>query len=163
MCQTLRTEWAIRVQQGGDSALHQLYLPGSELRGGLDHQERQTPRARAHSRAGEAISPRGLPCLSGHKAGSGCHLPPQELAPPLELPQPALTGLTVATILLTAAADSSSPLGCSTSVMPRYLRLKSIPSSSVSRVSVQFSGSSGQRRTGPQTLMGKAASAAPIS
>lgn len=50
--------------------------------------------------------------------------------------------LTVATILLTAAAESSSPLGCSTSVMPMYLRLKSIPSSSVSRVSVQFSGSS---------------------
>lgn len=49
--------------------------------------------------------------------------------------------LAVATILLTAAADSSSPLGRSTSVMPRYLRVKSMPSSSVSRVSVQFSGS----------------------
>ena len=55
-------------------------------------------------------------------------------------------GLTVATILLTAAADISSPLGCSTSVMPRYLRLKIIPSSNVSRVSVQFSGSSGRER-----------------
>lgn len=53
--------------------------------------------------------------------------------------------LTVATILLTAAADSSSPLGLSTSVIPRYLRLKTMPSSSVSRVSVQFSGNS---RTG---------------
>lgn len=50
--------------------------------------------------------------------------------------------LTVATILLTAAADSSSPLGRSTSVMPRYLRLKIMPSSRVSRVSVQFSGNS---------------------
>lgn len=87
---------------------------------------------------------------------------PRRSQPPrLELPQPTLTGLTVATILLTAAADSSSPLGCSTSVMPRYLRLKSIPSSSVSRVSVQFSGSSGQRRTGPQTLMGRASVCSP--
>lgn len=57
--------------------------------------------------------------------------------------------LTVATILLTAAADSSSPLGRSTSVIPRYLRLKTMPSSSVSRVSVQFSGNS---RTGQATL-----------
>lgn len=49
---------------------------------------------------------------------------------------------TVATILFTAAADSSSPLGWSTSVMPRWQRLKVIPSKMVSRVSVQFSGSS---------------------
>lgn len=54
--------------------------------------------------------------------------------------------LTVATILLTAAAESSSPFGCSTNVMPRYLRLNSTPSSSVSRVSVQFSGSSNEAR-----------------
>lgn len=58
----------------------------------------------------------------------------------------ALAGLTVAAILLTAAADSSSPLGCSTSVMPKYFRLKSIPSRRVSRVSVQFSGSSVQNQ-----------------
>lgn len=50
--------------------------------------------------------------------------------------------LTVATILLTAAADSSSPLGCSTIVTPRYLRWKTMPSNRVSLVSVQFSGSS---------------------
>lgn len=50
---------------------------------------------------------------------------------------------TVATTLLMAAAESSSPFGCSTSVIPRYLRLKVIPSSRVSLVSVQFSGSSG--------------------
>lgn len=55
---------------------------------------------------------------------------------------PPVGTLTVATILLTAAADSSSPLGLSTSVMPRYLRLKTMPSSRVSRVSVQFSGNS---------------------
>lgn len=60
-----------------------------------------------------------------------------------------LGALTVATILLTAAADSSSPLGRSTSVIPRYLRLKTMPSSSVSRVSVQFSGNS---RTGQASL-----------
>lgn len=51
-------------------------------------------------------------------------------------------GLTVATILLTAAADSSSPFGCSTSVTPRYFSWNAMPSSRVSRVSVQFSGSS---------------------
>ena len=62
---------------------------------------------------------------------------------------PAVWALTVATILLTAAADSSSPLGRSTSVIPRYLRLKTMPSSSVSRVSVQFSGNS---RTGQAAL-----------
>lgn len=50
--------------------------------------------------------------------------------------------LTVATILLTAAADSSSPLGCSTMVTPRYLSWNTMPSRRVSRVSVQFSGSS---------------------
>lgn len=55
---------------------------------------------------------------------------------------PPVWTLTVATILLTAAADSSSPLGLSTNVIPRYLRLKTMPSSSVSRVSVQFSGNS---------------------
>lgn len=54
-------------------------------------------------------------------------------------PAPALT---VAKILLTAAADCSSPLGWSTSVMPRWRRLKVMPSRMVSRVSVQFSGSS---------------------
>lgn len=53
-----------------------------------------------------------------------------------------LVFLTVATILLTAAADSSSPLGCSTIVTPRYLRWKTMPSNRVSLVSVQFSGSS---------------------
>lgn len=50
--------------------------------------------------------------------------------------------LTVATILLTAAAESSSPLGCSTIVTPRYLSWNDMPSSRVSLVSVQFSGSS---------------------
>lgn len=54
-------------------------------------------------------------------------------------------GLTVATILLTAAADNSSPLGCSTIVTPRYFSWNTMPSSRVSRVSVQFSGSSGER------------------
>jgi len=53
--------------------------------------------------------------------------------------------LTVATILFTAAADSSSPLGWSTSVMPRRRRLKVTPSMTASRVSVQFSGSSAGR------------------
>lgn len=54
--------------------------------------------------------------------------------------------LTVATILLTAAADSSSPLGCSTMVTPRYLSWNTMPSSRVSLVSVQFSGSSAEMR-----------------
>lgn len=52
----------------------------------------------------------------------------------------------MATILLTAAADSSWPLGWSTSVMPRCQRLKVMPSRMVSRVSVQFSGSSAEFR-----------------
>lgn len=59
-----------------------------------------------------------------------------------ELVENPIPTLTVATILLTAAAERSSPLGSSTSVMPMYFRLKSIPSSRVSLVSVQFSGSS---------------------
>lgn len=54
--------------------------------------------------------------------------------------------LTVATILLTAAADSSSPLGCSTIVTPRYLSWNTMPSRRVSLVSVQFSGSSADER-----------------
>ncbi len=56
-----------------------------------------------------------------------------------------MTELTVATILLTAAAESSSPLGWSTRVMPRCRMLKVIPSRRVSLVSVQFSASSGAR------------------
>lgn len=55
------------------------------------------------------------------------------------------TFLTVVTILFTAAADRSSPLGWSTRVMPRWRRLKVMPSKIVSRVSVQFSGSSGDK------------------
>lgn len=55
------------------------------------------------------------------------------------------TFLTVMTILFTAAADRSSPLGWSTRVMPRWWRLKVMPSKIVSRVSVQFSGSSGDK------------------
>lgn len=54
--------------------------------------------------------------------------------------------LTVATILLTAAAESSSPLGCSTIVTPRYFSWNTIPSRRVSRVSVQFSGSSANEK-----------------
>lgn len=54
--------------------------------------------------------------------------------------------LTVATILLTAAADSSSPLGCSTIVTPRYLSWNTMPSRRVSLVSVQFSGSSADEK-----------------
>lgn len=54
--------------------------------------------------------------------------------------------LTVATILLTAAADSSSPLGCSTIVTPRYLSWNAMPSRRVSLVSVQFSGSSADEK-----------------
>ncbi len=50
--------------------------------------------------------------------------------------------LTVATILLIAAAAMSSPLGWPTRVMPKYFTLNTIPSKSVSLVSVQFSGSS---------------------
>ncbi len=50
--------------------------------------------------------------------------------------------LTVVTILLIAAAAMSSPLGWPTRVMPRYFTLNTIPSKSVSLVSVQFSGSS---------------------
>lgn len=60
--------------------------------------------------------------------------------------------LTVATILLTAAADSSSPLGCSTIVTPRYLSWNTMPSRRVSLVSVQFSGSSADENT-PVTLL----------
>lgn len=51
--------------------------------------------------------------------------------------------LTVVTILRMAAEAMSSPLGWPTRVMPRYFTLNTIPSSSVSLVSVQFSGSSG--------------------
>ena len=54
--------------------------------------------------------------------------------------------LTVATMRFTAAADSSSPLGCSTMVTPRYFSWNTMPSSRVSLVSVQFSGSSVERR-----------------
>ncbi len=61
--------------------------------------------------------------------------------------------LTVATILLTAAADSSSPLGCSTIVTPRYLSWTVMPSRRVSLVSVQFSGSSADERHAPVTLL----------
>lgn len=57
---------------------------------------------------------------------------------------------TVMTILFTAAADRSSPLGWSTRVMPRWRRLKVKPSMMVSRVSVQFSGSSGDKWNGFQ-------------
>lgn len=53
--------------------------------------------------------------------------------------------LTVATILRMAAEAMSSPLGWPTSVIPRYFTLNTIPSSSVSFVSVQFSGSSDER------------------
>lgn len=66
--------------------------------------------------------------------------------PPLPPTLPSTPVLTVATILLTAAADCSSPLGWSTSVMPRWRRLNVMPSKMVSRVSVQFSGSSARRR-----------------
>lgn len=46
------------------------------------------------------------------------------------------------------AADAmSSPLGWPTRVMPRYFTLNTIPSSKVSLVSVQFSGSSGWTKT----------------
>lgn len=55
--------------------------------------------------------------------------------------------LTVATILFTAAAESSSPLDSCTSVMPKYFSWKTIPSNRVSRVSVQFSGSSLEKRS----------------
>lgn len=51
--------------------------------------------------------------------------------------------LTVATILRMAAEAMSSPLGWPTRVIPRYFTLNTIPSSRVSLVSVQFSGSSG--------------------
>lgn len=62
-----------------------------------------------------------------------------------------VSSLTVATILLTAAADCSSPLGCSTIVTPRYLRWNVMPSSRVSLVSVQFSGSSAEGDTHTHT------------
>ncbi|XP_054675427.1 intraflagellar transport protein 172 homolog isoform X11 [Grus americana] len=58
-------------------------------------------------------------------------------------PGPALT---VATILRMAAAAMSSPLGFSTSVMPRYLSVKHIPSSSGSCISAQLSGSSAKTK-----------------
>lgn len=48
----------------------------------------------------------------------------------------------MATILRMAAEAMSSPLGCPTRVIPRYLTLNTMPSSRVSLVSVQFSGSS---------------------
>lgn len=58
----------------------------------------------------------------------------------------ATPALTVAIILFTAAADRSSPLGWSTSVMPRWRRLKVMPSKIISLVSVQFSGSSLEKK-----------------
>lgn len=46
-----------------------------------------------------------------------------------------------------AAAAMSSPLGFSTSVMPRYLSVKHIPSSSGSCISAQLSGSSAKTKS----------------
>lgn len=105
--------------------------------------------------------------IQGHRSSNGCVQPgnaQRKGIPILQLKMSVFIYkfLTVTTILLTAAADRSSPLGWSTSVMPRWRRLKVMPSKMVSRVSVQFSGSSEDKRSWLHVEEGKKCQCASI-